>query len=1239
MSKAWHDQGGMRHMSKGIPDAHVNDPHASHGMSSFGSTGDAWSGMQSKIDGLKTFFGEPSAARVARLKEEVAKGVYEQEYQSYPEAFSALWGNENGGMAHNGHITRTLIEKIKASENWQLSHMAPWQYSHALSFAWDEIRFNKHMLDAEPEESVPRLLTSTRSSGSASMTRYGIALLLEANFASTPAGQRTYLLNLEQMRIATVETASFGAMIAVLQHEPYENQYDAMRRGDSSFASTMEGITARFDAETTMFGIVHKSADGYATVKDKLRTQLSSRLNGTDGNFTIVPRGMGTAVQRTHDNKFYLDGRAASRTITHDLRAAGLGAHDSVIVESRPFSNGEGEEGFDPLFRETTIGGFSTFDDTTLGNVPVGEYRTDMLDYDGYDCDGDRLHRFRFRSFYDKTGVWNFRLPNAPLTDRIGLGVAYDLQCYTWGQVIEKCASDPQYIWRSLAGLPREKQVEVLSSLRQLPARDPRVRFDARNESTPFSRRLFDEMRDVVGMQWDRTWSDPQRRALKRGYEPGDSIADMDQARHEFAEYAAKQPSDKRARLADGSALDLFAAGDQEDEKKSTEDDMEVDFHAGSVTKHTTESVTRSIAHLASRGMMPPDASRRSDRHVAGDIIAELEALGAKDAGIKLAVDRIKGSMERLTGITDAMYLRTAREAQRIVHGELLRITGQRSVGAIAAALVAAPLDSAKRKEFASRAVAFFQVHVASIETRGALFSIGVERTQLERDKIAKDGADLGDVTIEQATPGWWNPPGVGDREDGQVRLVLIQNDSSYQHTAPLPHDTYAATLAAEHDVIFAVDPAAVLQPAAAAAQGRNTAVPVIDIAPGIKQSRRDALVWSIMLSYVASGRVSDAAFGTASQVNAADSDLVKRLRRVAALRPSLSATLACQSHMTISIAAAVKTLRAIAASGAMFVAPPAGPPAARNPDASDLLDAHGDSIKAALRTGYVHVVAPQQQQQQSGAAQPASKPEQLVVPMGGLDQPFSLEYMREQVGRASIVDGSFYERCVFLDVPLALTVRNDRPNKRHRMAAVVRMVAGPNGAARTMFKNPNFMMVSVCALLSVVVVAFWTWTMSSRTCRARRCDVDLLPRPRTPRRRRSSATCTCTSRRSCSSRPRSRSRSTSTAPGTSAAGARRCGIRSTSTRWTTTRRTSSAPTSTARSCRCARCTVRAAPSRGARSRARCRPSSRRSRTSTIAWRTRAAAPSPSSGTGTRASGRTRRGRTASTRKTRSSRT
>ena len=151
-----------------------------------------------KEEALAVFYGEPSRAIVSDPYLDRDNEVYD-----LPDAY----------RGKNSYLSMILISLIQESEMWPLRELFPWmKWDKSFEVAWDEWHFNDHMLDREPEETAPLLLTSNFSERRATMVRYGIGLMLEHGFWRTEKGQKNYAMNMRQISNAVVETAGYGAI-------------------------------------------------------------------------------------------------------------------------------------------------------------------------------------------------------------------------------------------------------------------------------------------------------------------------------------------------------------------------------------------------------------------------------------------------------------------------------------------------------------------------------------------------------------------------------------------------------------------------------------------------------------------------------------------------------------------------------------------------------------------------------------------------------------------------------------------------------------------------------------------------------------------------------------------------------------------------------------------------------------------------------------------------------------------
>lgn len=1093
-----------------------NDPAATWGIVDDSSDDNgSRPGIQKAYDNLKGFFGEVRPGRA-----DLFKGMSgpEVENADYPEAFQMLWGGmQEGVMERNGHIEKLMIEKTVKSDVFWIQKLAPWRYTDKQYITWNATIFNRTSLDRLPEEAVPRLMSQRRTGGATSLMRYGIAMLLEATFAETAIGRRTYLMNLEQMRVATTDTAAYGVLITLMEHEPYTDHLERHQTGNAR--SDLSSIDERLLAEIDGFGIMQKQEGGGDIVRARMRKRLKDR-GVADPNVTLWPSGTSAYFGMTKSEEMHNE-------------------------ESMSFATGSDEGLHDPLFRHRTIGAFATLDDRSVREMPIADYRTCYMDTVAYDGLADKYFLAKYSVNHRYAGVWNYNAPNAPLTEKIGGATMRDLACFTFGQIYRKCArgSFARAVEKTyLAGLSDyDKRSEFLSTMLLHKATDPRVQLEGRpfpDEKT-FSEKMLNEPRHFSHDKWAQrplTVGDHQRADDAKSSQSLRSI-------NERAEYEARLRTTKRKL---GLDEDYAPRGAKETfDGTHDADDTTMDIPARTVFLPNGD-----VAHVpASKAVVRPVRQRLGATGVQEatpygglDLYSLVEGINKLSDGLtttlaahkdyistdvlQLATSTIRDSVDT----TDEQKITLLNEFRRVVDGVLYDAQWTARDGRVNTARIAFAADPAQEPAYIaalktadaekptpvdsgkalSAIVAAFAPFAARMQLRFAVDSVQEERTALE-DRVAAAGSNLYQsipVDVAEAS-AWWKPDGTS--EDGQVRLMVFKKGE----TLPLPHDAFAATLTAHHNVLFGMS-----------AQESDALVdafrPVLNTT-GVKRSRVDALVWSIAISALATDptnaprRAGDlvAALETAykqptkAAIDAAndkakkaqdalalftaglksglkDPELTQQVNRLAALQTAANTESAAvealrQQQEEAALAAADKVtlvrLQRMATSFAerpmllsqLFLTPfmdalcrtlatalrvpvPAKDP--KDPSDADNLT-RSMPVRPLASKGYVSPVKLNLGALLLSAKASSSKAAPLVTTPANAEQPsaWSKAFVADCFNRASVHDGRLYAWCVDNDVPVPFCLRMWRPNKCFNMGSALMMKAGRYGAAATYYQ------------------------------------------------------------------------------------------------------------------------------------------------------------------------------------------
>lgn len=959
-------QGGAMTMGPTRGDSSQFTEIPSHSQKSF-SVSDGGGTYAEKRENLKKFFGEP------QMSGNTMTDSYEKEYNDYPEAFKRGWATKTGpnGFSPNNYVARVLIDKVTASDNWALLRLAPWCHSDGLIHTWIEMRFNRHMLDREPEESTPRLLTSRQSGGKASLTRYGIALMLESNFAGTELGAQTYVANMEQIRVATVETASFGALISLLEHKPFNDGKDQFRMQGGN--RSKRDLDVLFRHECSQFAIFQKENSAFDILQQKMTAELQTRNSGVDGDVTVIPHRC-SIYSNVKNGKFYLSGIA---DCAQDEWAKS--GKQSAVIVSRTFAPGDHEPGTDPMVHSKCIGSFQTLDDLTLDTSDIKNYRTDHLNSRCMD-ESDDWQIAKYKNYYHATGIWDFTFTDndCPLTESIGRAVLDEAECYSYGHLIVKWGHLDNTI-EKLRMMPYRLQAECLQSMRLFRVDDTQ-RTSERIQYRPVVAREMEQGCAAVPIfSVDQQVSGKRRRenpSYKLNSVEDDEYDSAYSRQHDQSVYEVDAPKpygdssyDRDASISTTSMPGTFAVNARqrasfkryrvENTSESAPKESPVDEIAYKLIlcidrESNIDSYRLIVKKIADDATLKYDDMTKYIATCVNRIVRENTMDKAQQIallrGLHQSVCRaVPGSQNDSRTIfkffqNQADLRTTALDALRATHDAEVRAINthlpafgpEEKVSKIATSLakVKFPIGDCTPvyQEMVSLVYAQFSAIAAKFESQLALQKLSVaslmtSEESLHRANPGKPLYELFGLDESVASAGTWNPDCVlksslpSFYENGRVTLCTGNKNAP---GFPIQHDCYAATLAESYVPLFNV-----------AQGGRETvgkpdefladiASRFTNIKSGLVRSRADKLCVSIMMSLIHSGVIASVRAGVPVCQMTKDSDMnvvYQRLtRQITAWGKVQPQQLLSQLHLSTSFSTVWANLCKIVEDGKFIV-------------------------------------------------------------------------------------------------------------------------------------------------------------------------------------------------------------------------------------------------------------------------------------------------------------------------------
>lgn len=260
-------------------------------------------------------------------------------------------------VGRNKFLMATIDFLITKDDDWYTRYVLPWLYTEELHVKWNIWRFNRTMMDYEPEQGVPRYVSYESESRSDSLVRRGLAFIIEHGFYKTELGRQHYLMNLKQIVEAVHETVYFGVMHELLAAPNFYQQWQAKHGNRPSIVTN--DVVGALAEERWRFACVQKDIKGLfildAEIKDRMRRV------GIEPTAWIFPSKMAIYASMVPEyfNEFIRGGEKATNALEN-----GAKRFDSFrgcqVFETRPFDTDFMSEGsIEPLMREREIGEYA----------------------------------------------------------------------------------------------------------------------------------------------------------------------------------------------------------------------------------------------------------------------------------------------------------------------------------------------------------------------------------------------------------------------------------------------------------------------------------------------------------------------------------------------------------------------------------------------------------------------------------------------------------------------------------------------------------------------------------------------------------------------------------------------------------------------------------------------------------------------------------------------------------------
>jgi len=250
----------------------------------------------------------------------------------------------------NKFMMATIDFLITKDDDWYTRFALPWEYTEELHVMWNIWRFNKTMMDYEPHQGVPRYVTQESESHKDSLSRRGLAFIIEHGFWKTELGRSHYLMNLRQIVEAVHETCFFGVMMALLGADNYYNQWN--RRHGTLHRTTLQTIT---HDEKFLWACCQKNIKGLFVMDAELKDRM--RRKGIEPTGWVFPPKMAIYASMCPEYMTEYKRRGAPASTALEVGAKAFDTFRGLpVYETRTFDVDFQGEGIDPMTEHAQCG-------------------------------------------------------------------------------------------------------------------------------------------------------------------------------------------------------------------------------------------------------------------------------------------------------------------------------------------------------------------------------------------------------------------------------------------------------------------------------------------------------------------------------------------------------------------------------------------------------------------------------------------------------------------------------------------------------------------------------------------------------------------------------------------------------------------------------------------------------------------------------------------------------------------
>lgn len=299
-------------------------------------------------------------------------------------------------------MSQIWIAQMKESEFYPINDLMPFTYSNSLTYEFTCYYYGDSFMARVPEEGVSHLATQFRKKLSGAMTRFGHSIKNERGFAQTGPGQKDLWYKLEQIRQASLQTATLNAFTAIIDQEDIFDE--EMEVYDEPEYSPDADIYERTSQERMNFACMQKNPEHGTRDLIARAESAMNRRNGI-GNRFIFPSGSASFVAESmrNDNLFIQTGLTLRDVDAYNPVTSNL--NGNRYYESFPIRMGHHLRNWDPFYKDIIIGEYFTMF-LDANRCEAEEYQSRYANTKVHDMRTDDWAEASYVDYFKYLGYW-----------------------------------------------------------------------------------------------------------------------------------------------------------------------------------------------------------------------------------------------------------------------------------------------------------------------------------------------------------------------------------------------------------------------------------------------------------------------------------------------------------------------------------------------------------------------------------------------------------------------------------------------------------------------------------------------------------------------------------------------------------------------------------------------------------------------------------------------------------------